>query len=182
MTDKYASHFNIVEYNANLSELALSFDCGNYYINQFLKSGNALDPGFGKTYVWLDEDRTTIIGYYNIAAGCIIETTSDDSYKMGGAVHINEFAIDLHFQDKTYDDNNSIYLSDILLSDCINRVEFIRGKFLGVAFITLCSTQEGYKFYKRNQFDDIEEEMKIPKIESKEDDCIPLYYALDLEI
>ena len=179
MSNLYIPHEHIVEYDAGLVELASSFDCGNTHINSFLKSPEALNYGIGKTYVWINDK--SIIGFYNITAGSIEEIRGDQLFKIGSAVHINEFAVNVSYQKKLYDEERSIYISDILLSDCVERVEYIRRSYLGLTFITLASTKEGYNLYKRNDFEEMEEDMKIPILEDKEYDCIPMYLPLDIE-
>ena len=36
---------NVQPYTPALQKLATKFDCGNYYLNQFLRSSDALDTG-----------------------------------------------------------------------------------------------------------------------------------------
>lgn len=50
-------------------QLAPKFDCGSDAINMFLLSSNALDYGYGKTYIILYNDE--ILGYYNIILNTI---------------------------------------------------------------------------------------------------------------
>lgn len=70
--------------------------------------------------------------------------------------------------------------SDILLADCLNRIENIRENALGFAFVTLSSTDEGYNLYEQNGFSPLEEDMKIAK-NSGEMSCIPMYLPIDYE-
>lgn len=170
-----------INYDADLQKLASSFNCGNIYLDNFLNSNLALDYGFGKTYVWVDNKKSKIIGYYNITAGSVEVIKDNRSCKVGSAVHINEFAIDLKYQKTIYDVNQKWYMSDILLFDCINRIEYLRTHYLGLTFITLASTKDGYYLYKRNEFEELEDEMQIPLYEEKEYDCIPMYLPLDIE-
>lgn len=52
----------VVKYSHDLQErLSGIFDCGNSYINEFLRGVLSLDDGIGKTYVLLDDDREQII-------------------------------------------------------------------------------------------------------------------------
>ena len=39
---------NVRPYTPALQKLAAKFDCGNSYLNQFLRSPDALDAGVGK--------------------------------------------------------------------------------------------------------------------------------------
>lgn len=78
------------------------------------------------------------------------------------------------------EDGVTVKLSDVLLIDCIERINEIRNQHIGFAFITLNSTNEGYNLYKRNDFETLENDMSF----SKEDSglkCIPMYYAIDIQ-
>ncbi len=179
MSDIYIPQEHIIEYDAGLVELASSFDCGNIHINNFIKSPEALNYGIGKTYVWIDDKN--IIGFYNITTGSVEEIRGEQLYKIGSAIHINEFAINTSYQKTLYQNKKGLYYSDILLFDCVERVEFIRRNHVGLTFITLASTKEGLNLYTRNDFEEMEDDMQIPIIEDKEYDCIPMYLPLDIE-
>ena len=181
MSKIFTSHHNIVEFDANLQKLASSFCCGNEFIDNFLKGSLALDSAIGKTYVWLSDDNSRIIGFYNITTGSVEELRDGKLYKIGGAVHINDFAVDVSYQKTLYDSNHSWYISDVLLLDCIERIEAIRDNSLGFSFVTLASTKEGFNLYSRNDFESMEDEMQIPIVEDKESGCIPMYLPLDYE-
>ena len=60
---------NVRPYTPALQKLAAKFDCGNSYLNQFLRSPDALDAGVGKTFVFLTENAESIVGYYNLSCG-----------------------------------------------------------------------------------------------------------------
>ncbi len=139
----------IEKYTREYENLRDSFKCGNNIIDNFLREGNALDENQGITYVMLSDKRDVIIGYYNIEVGRIDqreEVGNNIFYRpMGGTVNINYLAIHRDFQGikvATVDDKN-IYLGDILLNDCERRILSLR-KQVGITFITLYSTNEGY--------------------------------------
>ena len=48
-----------------------SFDCGNLRLNMFFNGAESLDTGIGKTYVFLSEDESVMLGYYNLTTGMI---------------------------------------------------------------------------------------------------------------
>ncbi len=155
----------IEKYTREYENLRDSFKCGNNIIDNFLREGNALDENQGITYVMLSDKRDVIIGYYNIEVGRIDqreEVGNNIFYRpMGGTVNINYLAIHRDFQGikvATVDDKN-IYLGDILLNDCERRILSLR-KQVGITFITLYSTNEGYHLYKgRNSYEDFEDDM-----------------------
>lgn len=155
----------IEKYTKEYEKLKDHFKCGNIVIDNFLKNGNALDENQGITYVMLSDKKDFIIGYYNIETGRvdqIEEVGADILYKpMGGTVNINYLAIHSDYQGIMVAEveGRKIYLGDILLNDCEKRILELR-KHVGIAFITLCSTDEGYHLYKiRNSYEDFEEDM-----------------------
>lgn len=50
---------------------------------------------------------------------------------------------------------------------------------MGFSFVTLNSTKEGYPLYKRNDFEDTEEDF-VFSIEDSDIACKSMYFALDL--
>lgn len=152
--------------------LSSEFDCGNDALTSFLKNYESLDNMFGKTYVMISENK--IVGYYNISTGCVEENTG---VRMGGTIYINCFAVDKRFQKIK---RGKYYISDIILADCITRINNIYDDFLGFSFITLSSTEEGRHLYERNSFLTLEEDMRIAK-NSGELRCVPMYLPIDYE-
>ena len=139
----------IKKYTSEYEKLAKDFECGNVIIDKFLQDGSALDVNQGITYVMLSKKKDFIIGYYNIEVGRIdqVETVGNyEVYKpMGGTININYLAIHSKYQGTQIAqiDDRKIYLGDYLLRDCEKRVLELR-KQVGISFITLCSTEQGY--------------------------------------
>ena len=94
-------------------------------------------------------------------------------------MYINCFAVDKEFQRiKAHD---SLYISDILLADCMNRIESLRQEYVGLAFVSLSSTEEGIHLYERNGFESAaDNEMQFAK-NPGELKCIPMYLPIDYE-
>ncbi|MCI9489552.1 MAG: N-acetyltransferase [Dorea sp.] len=174
----------IEKYTREYENLRDSFKCGNNIIDNFLREGNALNENQGITYVMLSDKRDVIIGYYNIEVGRIDqreEVGNNIFYRpMGGTVNINYLAIHRDFQGikvATVDDKN-IYLGDILLNDCERRILSLR-KQVGITFITLYSTNEGYHLYKgRNSYEDFEDDMST-FVQESDQKCFKLYKCID---
>ena len=172
--------FITVPLSADLHGLALHFDCGSSKnINAFLKSPKSLDLNYGKTFVLLDEGKTVIVGFYTLTTGLV----EQESIKTGGSIHIRDFALDKAYRgkvQKVLSDGSEIKLSDVLLDDCIQRIENIRANHVGFSLITLFSTPEGESLYLRNGFDYAEEDMYMPK---EEDDGLTkaMYRPVDIE-
>lgn len=174
---------NVVLYDAGMKSLASSFHSGNDYLDQFLRNPSALSESYGKTYVFLSSDGNTIIGYYNIGVGYIEQMFSYGRVRMGGSAHVNCFALDEKYHgllQQQLPDGTKINLSDVLLDDCIRRIRHIRATEIGFSFITLCSTQQGISLYKRNAFEELDEDMAF-SVEETDQDCVLMYLPLDYE-
>lgn len=145
--------------------LVQGFTCGNTVIDKFLKDGSALDEDQGITYVMLSDEKDFIIGYFNIEVGRVdqIENVGDNLLivPMGGTVNINYLAIHSDYQHTKIAEagNQNIYLGDYLLRECEKKIAELR-KMVGISFVTLYSTKQGYHMYHdRNSYEDFEEDM-----------------------
>lgn len=150
----------------------------------FLKSGNALDENQGITYVMLSEKKDVIIGFYNIEVGRVdqIDNIGENVIyqPMGGAVNINYLAIDNKYQGTKIAeiDGQNIYLGDYLLRDCEKRILQLR-KEVGIVFVTLYSTMQGYHLYhERNSYEDFEDDMST-FVQESDNECYKLYKCVD---
>ena len=172
---------NVIEYTRELSPLAQNFDCGNPYLNFFLRSPDALNPSVGKTYVYLTEANDCILGYYNICSGSVDQLENGIRIKSGGAIHIGYLALDESAQHQfqgQMPNGTKLYLGDYLLIDCLNRIETIRQQFVGAAVVTLASSEAGEHLYRKHDFLDLEDDLTFSLSEG-EGECIPLYLPLD---
>lgn len=175
------SRLNIKKIDSNLfKKICGNFDCGNLVINNFINSSMCLDQGFGITYVYLSDDNSELLGYFNISTGSVTDNNAQD-YKIGGSIHINYFALSVKIQgiiSCVTDEGTEIKISDIFLNDCIDIIENIRNN-VGFSFITLSSTKQGYNLYKRACFEDLESEMHIAD-DGMEYQCYKMYLPLDI--
>ena len=175
---------NIVEYTSEYEYLAKNFKCGNSVIDKFLHDGNALDKNQGITYILLSDENDFIIGYYNIEVGRVdqIEIIGDkEIYKpMGGAVNINYLAVHSDFQGTMLAEieGKKIYLGDYIVRDCEKRILELRNK-VGISFVTLYSTKEGYHLYHvRNCYENFEDDMST-FVQESDMSCHKLYKWVD---
>lgn len=175
---------NIVKYTSEYLGLEKEFECGNMVIDKFIKDGNALDENQGITYIMLSDDAEFMIGYYNIEVGRVdqIEVVADIEYykPMGGTVNLNYLAIHSKYQGIKIAEiaGKKIYLGDYLLRDCEKRILKLR-KQIGISFVTICSTKQGYHLYhERNGYEDFEEDMNNFVSES-DGQCYKLYKWVD---
>lgn len=125
-----------------------------------------------------------VIGYYNAEVGRVdqIEDIGDTvMYKpMGGSVNINYLAIHSKYQGTkiTEVDGRKIYLGDYILRDCEKLVLHLR-KEIGIIFITLYSTEQGYHLYhERNSYEDFEDDMSA-FVQERDQKCYKLYKCVD---
>jgi hypothetical protein len=175
---------NIDKYTKRYENLAKGFSCGNIIIDKFLHDGSALDINQGITYVMLSDEKDIIIGYYNIEVGRVdrLEVVGNNKYyiPMGGAVNINYLAIHSDFQGYKIAEINgrNIYLGDYLLRDCEKRILNLR-KVVGISFVTLNSTKQGYHLYhERNGYEDFEDDMNT-FVQETDNSCYKLYKWVD---
>lgn len=175
---------NIEKYTSKYEKLAKNFECGNIIIDNFLRNGDALDENQGITYVLLSDSKDFIIGYYNVEVGRVdqIEDIGDAMvYKpMGGSVNINYLAIHTKYQGTKIAEieGAKIYLGDYLLRDCEKLVLRLR-KEIGIVFITLYSTEQGYHLYhERNSYEDFEDDMST-FVQESDQKCYKLYKCVD---
>lgn len=175
---------NIVKYTSEYENLKNQFTCGNVVIDNFLKNGGALDENQGITYILLSDKKDVIIGYYNIEVGRVDQIENVGSnviYKpMGGTVNINYLAIDSKYQGTKIAEikGNNIYLGDYLLRDCEKRILQLR-KQVGIVFVTLYSTKQGYHLYHvRNSYEDFEDDMST-FVSERDNECYKLYKCVD---
>ncbi len=175
---------NIEKYTPKYEKLAKNFECGNIVIDNFLRNGDALDENQGITYVLLSDNKDFIIGYYNVEVGRVdqIEDIGDTvMYKpMGGSVNINYLAIHSKYQGTKIAeiDGRKIYLGDYILRDCEKLVLRLR-KEIGIVFITLYSTEQGYHLYhERNSYEDFEDDMST-FVQESDQKCYKLYKCVD---
>ncbi len=177
------TRINTEIFTKDLSRLADAFSSGNDFLDSFLQSKDAFDNGIGKTFVWINEKRTEIIGYYNIGVGYIDTYNGEDKYKIGGSIHLNFFALDRKYRGVVIgkrEDGEAVKVSDQLFADFIQKVFSLRQNYIGFSFITLAATDEGYSLYKRNYFDDLEADLHF-SFKDDEKGCRPMYLALDIE-
>lgn len=170
-------------YTGDMLCLAESFSSGNDFLDNFIKSSEALDDGLGKTFVWINEKRTELIGYYNMGVGYIDMYNGDDKYKIGGSIHLNFFALNQKYRGIIIGhtaNGQDIRISDQLFGNFMDKVYEIRREYLGFSFVTLAATEEGYSLYKRNYFEDLDEDLHF-SFKDDEKGCKPMYLALDSE-
>lgn len=175
---------NIVKYTQEYRHLAKKFKCGNDVIDKFLHDNDALDKNQGITYLLLSDESDFIIGFYNIEVGRVdqIEQIGESIYykPMGGAININYLAVHSDFQGMKIAeiDGKKTYLGDYILRDCEKRILTLQND-VGISFVTLYSTKEGYHLYHtRNSYEDFEDDMST-FVQERDQECLKLYKWVD---
>ena len=106
---------------------------------------------------------------------------NQDVYElMGGTININYLAIHSKLQGSLVAQygENKIYLGDLLLRDCEKRILKLRNN-VGISFVTLYSTKEGYHLYHvRNSYEDFEDDMST-FVQESDMSCHKLYKWVD---
>ena len=121
------------KYSPERAHLLAAFDCGNEVINAY--------------------------------AHDVMGTDADDGVNfepMGGTVNIAYLALDKEYHHLWLGRNRNqrnFYFGDMLLSDCERRIRGL-SRDLGISFVTIYSSEEGYHMYHdRNDYEDFEEDM-----------------------
>jgi GNAT superfamily N-acetyltransferase len=82
----------------------VGFDCGEAALNDFLlrQAGQLQRRGFGKTYVALDDDGTTITGFVSVSAGQVATAQLPEGLKLprypAPMLRVGRLAVDLRHQ------------------------------------------------------------------------------------
>ena len=71
-----------------------------------------------------------------------------------------------------------LYWGDVLLEECLSRIEAIRSQQVGVSFVTLASSEAGERLYRHHDFEDLDADITFSPSHG-EDKCICLYLPLD---
>ena len=179
--------FLTVQLDAALQNAASTFDCVSAPVfNSFIRSYNAIDSFYGKTFVFPLGNTGSIIGYYNIGIGEVLRIEESRILKCGGAIYINYLALDKRYRGQPiFADKPEIDLrwSDLLLRDCLRRIDWIRQDHVGFGFVTLSASKEGYNLYKRHGFLELaEDEMYFVNSDDEmSGKGIQMYLPLDIE-
>ena len=92
--------------------------------------------------------------------------------------NINYLAVDERLQHTSLLEDKKYYYGDVILRDCEKRILQIREE-IGIAFVTLYSTEEGYHLYHdRNCYEDFEDDMST-FVAERDKSCHKLYKWID---
>lgn len=179
---KFENNYLTVQHEKKYLDVVHKFTCGNVVLDKFIHDDIlSLDNKIGITYLFLSEDGFEIIGYYNLSAGTLDYVDNGIRIKQCGTVHINYFAITQKYQGIVVKNNNEVNIkySDILLDDCIRRIEEIN-EILGFGCITLSSTPQAVNLYSRFDFEEIDEDMCFSDTSEEKQSYDMVYFFDDI--
>ena len=178
-----------VEYSIRLKkvergdmDILSGFKCEKPAIRQFIQRG-CLTSNENVSYIFVDEENNTIIGFCSIRCSGIMTLKYDeeDNEYMTSlpSVEITYFAIDERYRSLRFDEDSNRYqtLSQMLFYRMLGIISEISVNNVGATHICLYSVPEAENFYKRCQFEPFKEYMKRdekPYIKN----CIPMFVVL----
>ena len=169
--------FDVERAEMSLQDTFSRFECGNASINKYL-SENALSDDETVTYIYLDTDNGSVIGFASLACSGI--TVSMEGYrKTFPAVEIKYFALATEYQKMRLMDNEGFidehyYISDEIFANVVKKISDIAATIVGANKIVLYAVPSALGFYERNGFSSFLEYME-PDHTAYLDGCIPLY-------
>lgn len=161
---KYEPNKNIID----------NFSCGNIIIDNYINSENKNSFFNGVNYILYDDNKN-VIGFFNLIASELIGYSQGIQYPMGGSITIQYFAIDKKYQHKKI--NNKFSYGDYLMQKCEDVIRNIYNK-VGFSFVLINSTEDGYSFYKRNGYEEFEQDMYSISDEADKK-CYKLYKTIE---
>ncbi|MGL5637974.1 MAG: hypothetical protein ACRCZO_02935 [Cetobacterium sp.] len=166
------------------------FDCGNLYINDYLKS-KALFSDDTKTYLIINKTKENFESEYKKVLGFFSLTCSAIKYSPNEgktinnfpAIELKYFALDIKFQGLQYDSDlddpfDPFNFSDVMFGEILKKCKYIKNNILGAKYLTLYSVPESVSFYKRQYMEDFNQYMESNN--NKEIiDCVPMFMSLN---
>ena len=127
------------------------FDCGNVdlnlYLQQFAYANDVV--GMSKTFICLDDERKSIIGYYTLCASCVMSINMPANIRKRlpkypcPCAKIARLAVDLRFQKQ--------HFGKELLKDAIKRI-ITASNSIGIYGILVDAKDEAQSFYEHYSF------------------------------
>lgn len=167
-----------------------NFDCGNPYINDYLKS-KALTSDDTKTYLIInktkrnrDNDYKKLLGFFSLTCSAIKYSPNEGkTINNFPAIELKYFALDMEFQGLQYDfDSNDpddpFNFSDVIFGEILKKCRYIKNNILGAKYLTLYSVPKSVSFYKRQFMEDFNQYME-PNSNKEIIDCIPMFMSLN---
>lgn len=159
--------------NINLLD---SFSCGNEVMDEYIKK-KCLNDYSSVTRLAINAKNEEVICAYTLCCSSMIVESYTKHYPVS-AVELKFFAVNEKYQDMPYSkDKEDGCLSNVLLSEVIERIFTFTDDFCGANLLVVYSTDEGVSFYRMNGFVNFPE--NVWRDNSRFiDDCTPLFLTL----
>lgn len=164
--------YSLKQLDFSTQRLCRNFDCGNEYINGFIRD-TAIDDVDSTTFIYIDNTGNKVVCAYSLACSGIVANISNKTL-IYPAVEIKVFALDKEYQHKVYNKSVGTY-GDLFFSYIIRSIAEFTDNYCGASRIVLYSVPEYINFYKRNFFKNFEPFMNPDESETNRD-CIPMFF------
>lgn len=163
-------------------DILSEFKCERPAIRKFIQRG-CLTSRENVSYIFIDEEHNTIIGFCSIRCSGIATIRydeEDNEYETSlPSIEITYFAIDERYRSLRFDEECNRYqtLSQMLFLQMLDIISEISTNNVGATHICLYAVPEAENFYKRCEFEPFKGYMKRdekPYIK----DCIPMFTVL----
>lgn len=154
------------------------FSCGNDEIDEFFRL-RAADSFNETTRIFVDIERGRIAGAAALACSGI-PLMQNHQYLMNiPAIEITYFAVDNRYQRLPMSANRADgYFSDYILGSVISEIYDFTEEHSGASHILLYSTPTALRFYERNRFEQMENELYMVRNSLYFDGCTPMILPL----
>ena len=181
---EYGMDYDIAFHRISSKDATLlnSFHCGNPAIEQFIRE-ESLFTNEDVTYLFIDKENETIIGFCSICCSgiaCLSRDSTGNAFTTSiPSVEIDYFAIDEEYRSLRLDRDSKRYetLSQALFLIMIQKIEEITHTVVGATHICLYSVPKAVNFYKRCGFKEFSPYMNRDELPFL-DGCVPMFYTI----
>lgn len=167
----------IKKLSSNSCEQLKKFDCGNNYINDYLKNQAKNDDAV--TYLFIDNSDGSLLAFASIRCSGI-RTKKEKTVYTQSAIEIKYFAVDSKYHKLPYGsdrDDEHYYFSDQILMDICKICRTISEEHVSASHIILYSVPDAKQFYSRNMFGEFNDYMQFDEYDVI-DGCIPMFLGI----
>lgn len=171
--EKNKSSYTLVRLDESTLRYCYGFDCGNEYINHYIKRV-AVNDVDSTSFAYIDNEKNRAVCVYSLCCSGIVANQYNKLY-IYPAVEIKIFALDKEYQHKKANNTEDTY-GDIFLAYVINSIGEFTDNYCGAGRIVLYAVPEYENFYKRNFFKNFQDFMS-PDESMVNEDCVPMFYV-----
>ena len=163
---------------ADTAKYVSGFSCGIDTIDlaEYLTS-DALQDEEAVTYLYVNSKTNETVAFASLSCTLL---TKGENRTASPAILIDKFAVNEAYQHMQYDPNESYTLSQVIFTHMVEMINAMACKNIGATYAVLYATPEAHNFYKRCDFEDFEPYM-VPVNNPEVEDCVPMYYRLDIQ-